>query len=198
MLMPLAQFSNETEGHFEISAPYILEEWGHGTDEEAMSLRMSPSRGTGRHLWMAFDFGVVSGIMRGNAPPTHANMSCNFEWRGHESGEGQMTFSDKNIGSIVFLGGGKIEGNISGSFLGKDVKFFGQRIKKPNVVWSKSVEQWKRKFRGINRRSYEVAGAARWGKWVSSDGCNEDPAASDTSFGGEEDGSDVSYEGDSD
>lgn len=159
---------------------------------------MSPSRGTGRHLWMAFDFGAVSGVMRGRAPPTRANVPCNFEWRGRESGEGEMTFTDENIGSVTFLGGGRIEGKISGSFLGEDVNFFGRRIEKPNVVWSKSVQQWKRTFRSINWRSYQVASAARWGKWVSDEGCNEDPAASDTSVGGEAYDSDLWDEGDED
>jgi len=150
-----------------------------------MFLCMSPSSGTQEHLWISFDFGIVSGVMRGKAPPKIVNSACKFEWRGHEAGEGEMTFNDGNQGEVTFLGNGKIQGKISGSFLGENVEFFGEKVPEPNVVWSKSVEQWKKTFRGINSHAYERANAARWGKWVSDEGCNEDPADSDTTVGGQ-------------
>lgn len=164
-------------------------------------MKMSTSRNTLKngHLWISFDFGVISGVMRCNAFPLPSDGTLSFVWRGTESGEGEMTFSSDNKGTITFLGNGKLEGVINGTYIpGKNVPFFGtqdqDRLKK--VIWVKNVSRWKETWRGINPNAYEVANQARWGKWVSDDGCHEDPAESDTTgVGGESDADYLEGEG---
>lgn len=142
---------------------------------------MCPSRRTGHHLWMSFDFGAVSGTMRGSAPPKQTHAACSFTWRGtSQAGEGELLFGKGNVGSITFLGDGKIRGTMRGGGLG-DYEFAGERVDKTNVAWVMSVAGWKSKYRAINGNSYDRQGAARWGKWVSYDGCDNPPDASDSS-----------------
>ncbi|KZV94566.1 hypothetical protein EXIGLDRAFT_766983 [Exidia glandulosa HHB12029] len=172
--------SSDTAAQYRIVAPYLSSQWSFATRGE-MWLKMSPSRRTGRHLWMSFDFGAVAGIMRGAAPPTQTNVACTFAWRGSShAGEGELMHGKGNRGTITFLGDGKIRGTMSGSGLG-DYEFVGERVDKPNVVWAMSVAAWKSSYRAINDRCYEAQGAARWGKWVSYDDCEERADASDSS-----------------
>lgn len=152
-------------------------------------MEMSTSRNSlkdGR-LWISFDFGVISGIMRCQALPLPDNGTLSFEWRGSESGEGQMTFQSINKGSITFLGNGKLKGVLNGDYIPNDnVPFYGTQNQA-------NVRKWKATWRGINANSYEVANKARWGKWMSDEGCNEDPAESDTTEAGEDTESGAEY-----
>ena len=182
-------------GKFHIVAPYLSEEWPDSTD--TMTLRLSKSS-TSSHLWGSFDFGIISGIIRSSAkPPTGTGDECPFFWRGHESGEGQMEFGEGKTGHIIFLGNGKIKGRMEwvGGF-----EFVGKQDDESlrRVVWQKSVKGWKSKWRGINKRSYESARIARWGKW-GGDPAPDKPSLSDTSGGGgENSGSGSDDEGDFD
>lgn len=161
---------------------------------------MSPSTKTGKHLWISFDLGIVSGVMRSSGPPSMTNTPLEFTWRGTEAGEGIMTFQDCNVASLVFLGDGKIKGTISGDLF-QDIEFAGKRNaeKSKNVVFQKYVASWKEEYRGINWRSYEAANVARWGKWVDPTGCEGRPEDSDTTDGGkgsDEDEEEGDYYGD--
>jgi hypothetical protein len=86
---------------------------------------------------------------------------CHFMWRGREEGEGEMTYGDENIGSITFLGDGRIRGVMQWmekfEFIGKKVA--AQQVK-PGAM---NVPRWKEEWRNINDASYAMASAARWG-----------------------------------
>lgn len=184
----------QTSGEFQVAAPYLEEQWGStdqhwGPEDKGIyTLKMSPSPGTGRHLWMWFDFGVYSGVMRSTGPPpTTLGTPCAFLWRGKESGEGEMDFSDLNKGTITFLEGGKIRGTISGDLLGKNREFADVQIDSKVTVWTKEVRSWKREYRAINERAHYVSGLTRWGGWASEEGCTDDPVGSDTTDAGGQD-----------
>ncbi|KAK7691532.1 hypothetical protein QCA50_004931 [Cerrena zonata] len=185
--------SLDLSGLWDIACPSLAEEYSGYSAE--MTMKMSTSRGSLKdgHLWISFDFGVISGVMRCQALPLPANSTLSFEWRGSESGEGQMTFESINKGTITFLGNGKLKGVLNGDYVPKkNTPFFGTQNQENlrRVVWVKSVRQWKETWRGINANSYEVANQARWGKWVSDEGCDEDPADSDTTEAGGDSNSD--------
>lgn len=171
----------DTEGKFNVSSPYLSENWSDYASED-MWLKVAHSK-TGGHVWISFDFGVVSGVMRGSAPPKESTTVCTFTWHGHEQGEGEMTFTEENTGTITFLGGGKLRGTISGSFLGDDVVFTGQMVDTPNTVWVMSVPRWKAKYRRINFAAHERAAVARWGKWVADRDDADPPEDSDSDAG---------------
>src|ERR1700730_8365526 len=105
-----------------------------------MTLKVCPSS-TGSHLWAHFNFGVVYGIIRSTLPPpTSTGVSCPFLWRGRESGEGEMSFSPGNQGSLVFLGDGKIKGRMEWM---DGFDFVGIYVNRPNRVLPKYVKDWK-------------------------------------------------------
>jgi hypothetical protein len=151
---------------------------------------------TRTHLWGSFNFGAVSGFFKtyGAPPPPGVgfkSFTASFRWRGHEQGEGQMTFGDHHTGTLTFLEGGKcVKGVINGSFLGTgDAKFAGTA--KANVIIpQKYLKDWKWEWRSINQRTYNAAERGRWGKGWSDEPLPENPAASDTTAGGGRGGSD--------
>ncbi|KAL1721773.1 hypothetical protein EV715DRAFT_271030 [Schizophyllum commune] len=171
----------EPVGTYELSVPEIEEEWPqYGGDTPCLDV--CPSS-TGAHLWGSFDFGVVSGVFRSfGAAPTAANLKTDFRWRGREEGEGEMQLGQGLKGYIKFLdGGSRVQGCIEGSFLGK-AEFTGELV--DDDVGVDPVEEWKRRWRGINMSAYEVSSARRWGMW-GGEAKPDKPDASDTS-GGEE------------
>ncbi|KZV94555.1 hypothetical protein EXIGLDRAFT_766971 [Exidia glandulosa HHB12029] len=174
--------TRDTEGKFRVYAPSLAKEWPeHASD---MWLKIAHSK-SGRHVWISFDLGVVSGVMRGSAPPKKSTTPCTLTWRGSEQGEGHTTFGKSNTACITFLGDGQLRGTIRGGFLGtKNVEFRGKAVPSPNTVWCMSVPGWKAKYRGINSAAQEHAAAARWGKWVSDAGTQGAPEESDSDAGG--------------
>ncbi|KAL1709207.1 hypothetical protein EV121DRAFT_286854 [Schizophyllum commune] len=171
----------EPVGTYELSVPEIEEEWPqYGGDTPCLDV--CPSS-TGAHLWASFDFGVVSGVFKSfGAAPTAANLKTDFRWRGREEGEGEMQLGQGLKGYIKFLdGGSRVQGCIEGSFLGK-AEFTGELV--DDDVGVDPVDEWKRRWRGINMSAYEVSSARRWGKW-GGEAKPDKPDASDTS-GGEE------------
>ena len=190
----------DLSGSWEISCPRLAEEYDQASGRLTMKMATSRNSLEQGRSWTSFDFGVISGIMRAKAFPLPSNGTISFEWRGSESGEDQMTFGSGNKGTITFLGDGKLKGTISGDYIpDKSVPFFGTQNQDNlrDVMWLKYVHQWKETWRGINSNAYEVASQARWGKWVSSEGCAEGPADSDTTVtgGNSEDESSVGEEG---
>ncbi|KAI0027547.1 hypothetical protein K488DRAFT_90731 [Vararia minispora EC-137] len=166
----------DTRGDFVVTAPELGRQWDVASGE--LTLKLSPSS-TGRHLWGRFDFGIVSGVLRCDVLPTTVNSSCIFTWRGTESGENEMTFSDFNTGTITFHGGGHISGTIAADLF-QSVEFTGAQSQK---TWLKQVKAWKGEWRSINERTYHAASIARWGKWSEELDHKEPPAESDTSDG---------------
>lgn len=97
-LMPYAHIGTINRDAFDddarcrIMAPYLRDQWPSHT--VTMKLKMCASPGDS-HFWVWFHFEVVSGIMR----------SVRREGGGRG---GEMTYEDENIGSITFLGAGRI------------------------------------------------------------------------------------------
>jgi hypothetical protein len=186
----------DTRGKFTIVSLGLGEQWSAASGD--LTLKLSPST-TGGHLWGQFDFGIVSGIMRCDAPPTNTGDLCNFSWRGTESGEGEMTYSEHNVGKITFLGGGRIRGTIAADLF-QVTEFTGvhDQVTPKTAVWVKHVKVWKEQWRGINFRTYEAARVGRWGKWYEGSDYTEPPAESDTTdgegFDGESEFSNDDYE----
>ncbi|KZV67844.1 hypothetical protein PENSPDRAFT_736316 [Peniophora sp. CONT] len=170
----------ECKGEFAIVAPYLAEQWPQDASDN-LKLTLSPSRGTGKHLWGSFNFGVVKGIIRGGAPPTTTGGTVTFKWRGYETGEGEMQFDDDNKGTLTFLGNGKVRGTMEGGFMEK-FNFLGLQDHETlhRVVWGKRVERWKDEWRSINDNTYGAASVSRWGGWSGGDDYTEKPADSDT------------------
>jgi len=78
---------------------------------------------------------------------------------------------------------------MSGALLGK-FEFACQTDKErsKNIVFLKSIRQWKDIWRGLNSRSAEAANQARWGKWTADSDYKEKAAASDTTACGMDSG----------
>jgi len=165
-------------GKYAIIAPYLAEQWPDSSSGD-LELSLSPSLGTGRHLWGSFNFGIVTGVIRGGAPPKSVRGTVAFLWRGHEEGEGQMEYGPENKGTLTFLGNGKLRGTMSGGFMEPFV-FTGVQEPRKNVNLAEHVKEWKEQWRGINDRSYEAAGVSRWGRWHKDEDYKEQPADSDT------------------
>ncbi|KZO96512.1 hypothetical protein CALVIDRAFT_563983 [Calocera viscosa TUFC12733] len=171
---------DDTQGEYAIKSDDLHDESPPGW-AESMCIKMCPSEKTKRHLWASFDFGVIRGIMRGGPAPTKKGAIWHFNWRGTVGEEHEQAYGPRNIGTITFLGNGQIWGTMSGTAVGLNTVFSGSYVKRPNVVWVKSVAHWKDTWRGINDVAYERENIRRWGKWASDEGTHEQPAASDSS-----------------
>ncbi|KAJ4482600.1 hypothetical protein J3R30DRAFT_3286718 [Lentinula aciculospora] len=200
ILQPVNNLTDcEFQGHFNVAVPFMSKQWNEFSSDEVFTLKMSHST-TFSHLWGKFEFGGISGIFRSvtsTLPHTFpGGYRVDFLWRGEEFGEGQSSFGEDNKGYIVFLGDGRIKGNMQwmGTF-----DFAGKHDteKSRNVVWVKSIPHWKRVWRGYNWHNYEVANRARWGKW-GGETRNEKAADSDTTTGSGNSRSDDEDAGDSD
>jgi len=168
----------DIRGEYAINAPYLAEEWPDSSSGD-LELSLSPSPGTGKHLWGNFNFGIVTGSIRGGAPPKSVRGTVAFEWRGHEQGEGQMEYGPENKGTLTFLGDGKLRGTMEGGPM-EQFTFTGVQKPQKSVNWPKRVKEWKEEWRGINDRSYGAAEVGRWGKWHEDSDYKEQPAGSDT------------------
>ncbi|KAJ7749581.1 hypothetical protein DFH07DRAFT_961728 [Mycena maculata] len=179
------QANGELSGNFEVLAPFLTEQWPDATSE-TMWLKLCPSS-TNSHLWGAFDFGVVTGTIRSKgALPTSVGDAVAFFWRGRETGEGESTFGERNIGTITFLGGGKFRAQIDwdlGNFDFAGTRMGGAKGK----IGPTALQEWKASWRAINQRAYNRENIARWGRWGGDDDDAEQPTGSDTTEGVESD-----------
>lgn len=116
--------------------------------------------------------------------PSVVGNACDFTWRGREGADdgGELTFGEENFGAITFLGDGKIEGVIEGSFFGRTT-FTGTRTSERTTskVWKNYLREWKVRYRSINYTAHAIANRARWGGGSNQQSHTEGPAASDTS-----------------
>ena len=161
-------------GTFDIETPELDYNYSSRGDyglNEPSSLKLLSS--TSR-LWMSFNFGCVHGVMRCASIPHLVGDTCTFTWHGTEVGEGTLTFDDDNVGTITFLGDGKIEGVIEGSFFGRST-FNGTK--------KDELKELKSRYRSINYPAYAAAATARWGRSMDEQSYDEGPAESDTSDG---------------
>ncbi|KAJ6531259.1 hypothetical protein B0H19DRAFT_1273468 [Mycena capillaripes] len=156
---------------------------------DMMWLKLCPSS-TNARLWGEFNFGVVSGIIRSTTIPTRVGDSAAFFWRGREDGTGESSFGEDNVGTILFLGGGKFKATMDwdiGNFEFAGTKLEGAKGK----LSPQSLREWKATWRSINQSAYDRENQARWGKWGGDEDDAEQPAGSDTTEGA---GSDVEVE----
>jgi len=107
------------------------------------------------------------------------------EWRGYEGGESEMAFSKTNRGILRFYGNGHVQGNMRGGPCGSyyfEGTFDRTIPKKSESRQLDQVRRWKREWRGINHRNYEVKRKSRWGGWGGEE-VNESAYESDTTNG---------------
>ncbi|KAI5474618.1 Short-chain dehydrogenase/reductase family protein [Pseudohyphozyma bogoriensis] len=161
-------------GTYIITCPGVTDGWDFAGDRFTLSLH--PSTGK-THMWGKFDFGVFEGVLRSTRKslPSVKNTSSTFSftWRGRETGEGEMQFGPEYTGSIVFLGGGKIEGKISwlgefeftGSMKQTAIRGGSGKAVDIEAFYRRRVESWKQEYHGINYEMHEYEGASRWGGW---------------------------------
>lgn len=108
----------EWKGAYSVTSP-DLDELGPDYSVGTFTFKMYPSP-IPSHLWAAFDFGVVSGIMRSKTPPpTAVDDKVSYGWRGYESGENIMLYGKDNKGVMTFLEDGKIKCRMKDGRLGK-------------------------------------------------------------------------------
>ncbi|KAL0571023.1 hypothetical protein V5O48_010929, partial [Marasmius crinis-equi] len=184
--------SRELQGKYDIVAPRLSENWSQYGD--SFTLKICPSS-SGSRLWGAFEFGIISGIIRSTTSSTQlsagnftAGLLLDFSWRGREE-SGETTFDARsNTGHLVFLGDGLIKGKLH--FEGYKIKLAGKQADdiSGRVVWAKHVPGWKQEWRGYNRHNYNVENIARWGKY-GGERRIEAPADSDTTDAGRGSGS---------
>ena len=115
----------------------------------------------GKALWGAYDFGMFSGILQLPERPRAASEErLEFQWRGRENSEGQISFDNNQSGWIKFLGGGEIEGVIN--VYGK-AKFTGVRVSGSSTMSERSANDMRQEWDGYNEEEYERQRRGRWG-----------------------------------
>ncbi|KAJ7766841.1 hypothetical protein B0H16DRAFT_1882834 [Mycena metata] len=186
------QISAELSGKFKVVAPFLTEQWPELSQDDNMWLKLSPSS-TNSRIWGAFDFGLLSGIIRSTTLPLRVGDRVAFFWRGREAGEDISTFGDSNNGTIDFLGGGKFKATMNSDF--GNFEFAGTKL--DGAKANGSLREWKKTWRSINQRAYDRENVARWGKWGGDSDDGDKPAGSDTTEGAESD-EEEEYVGDDD
>lgn len=139
-------------GYYEITCPYITQEWN--CHDLSLTLCLDSPK-----VWGAYDFGMFSGIILIPKRPYRASetpISC--QWAGRENGEGEMTFGDDCVGEIAFLGGGRIRGTLR--LLG-ECDFTGTRQPGPPSA-SRSAASMRAEWEGYNEDTYEQERVSRW------------------------------------
>ncbi|VDC01562.1 unnamed protein product [Peniophora sp. CBMAI 1063] len=163
---------------YTIKAPSIADEWPDDC-VRPLKLTLCPSKRTGKHLWGHFHFGVIKGTIRCSRTPSHVGETVDFEWRGHEQGEGEM-YTD--VGMLTFLGDGKICGTMDCGFFSEPCTFSGVQdmtaaARRP--VSAQVLKKWKKEYRKINDVSIRWEG--KWKRFEGGGDYDEGPAASDSS-----------------
>ncbi|KAL1729404.1 hypothetical protein EV714DRAFT_284911 [Schizophyllum commune] len=139
-------------GVYTIDCPYLLDQWPDDCSGP-LTLRLALSS-TGRHLWGAFKFGIVEGVLRStSAPPFLPDTTITFDWRGREMGEYTVTWDEGNVGTLTLAADGTLRGTLDGAFLDPDLcVFFGRKKvgdKRFRAPGERLVRQWKREWRRL-------------------------------------------------
>ncbi|PNP37188.1 hypothetical protein TGAMA5MH_10919 [Trichoderma gamsii] len=93
-------------GRYDISSPYVTNEWPDCGSDFELDLTISGSK-----LWGQSDLGLIEGLIYFEERPRRSsNKTVPFRWRGYETGENSGFAGDRNEGWIRFLGGGRIKG----------------------------------------------------------------------------------------
>lgn len=110
-------------GTYEVYSFDIEDQWPDSIPSGGLTLSL---RLHGNQMWGSYDFGAFEGVIFMPQRPMRPSFEMiPFEWRGRETGEGQIDYGEDCQGWIQFLGDGDIVGQIN--CLG-DLKFRGQRI----------------------------------------------------------------------
>ncbi|KAL1685230.1 hypothetical protein GGG16DRAFT_129535 [Schizophyllum commune] len=138
-------------GVYTIDCPYLLDQWPDDCSGP-LTLRLALSS-TGRHLWGAFKFGIVEGVLRSTSPPPFLpDTTITFDWRGREMGEYTVTWDEGNVGTLTLAADGTLRGTLDGAFLTPDqCVFFGKKVgdKRFRAPGERLVKQWKREWRRL-------------------------------------------------
>lgn len=141
-------------GYYDISCPLLESEFGD--DDRSLILCLDSPR-----IWGAYDFGQFTGIfLLPTRPyqPSPIPLRCN--WRGVETGEGEMSFGNNCVGEIAFHGDGQISGMLN---LYGQCEFNGTR--RPGPMTAPRPAGMKMEWDGYNEEEYAAANRRRWGGW---------------------------------
>lgn len=134
-------------GVYDITCPKLEGEW---SDYRDLTLILTLNF---TFLWGAYDFGIFAGIIRfAERPWSASDEVLLFQWRGRETGEGEMSFGDECHGEMAFVGGGGIAGTIN---LYGDCPFQGVRRNGPGTPVRSAVS--------MRNEAYEHERRAHWG-----------------------------------
>ncbi|KAI9666870.1 MAG: hypothetical protein M1831_001375 [Alyxoria varia] len=171
---------------YRVVAPDLSEGWDCAGP---LTMRLGVSS-TCSHIWGDFKFGAIEGILRSTSSLTKEFVPDNtitFHWRGREEGEGETTFSERNIAKFEFVDETKFCGTMywecAGTF---DVVGRLDAAASKNKVFGAAVPKWKREYRSLNEDNYGREEVSRWGKWAG-DARPDAPMSSDTSENESED-----------
>jgi hypothetical protein len=139
-------------GTYSIEAP-SLDDWEeYDGDEFTLELRLM-----GQFVWGYYNFGMHEGVLCiPRRPYSASGEKFEFTWRGHENGEGEMSFGPGNRGWIQFLGNGNIEGEIN---CWGTAHFSGWKESDHAMDFQSMKAEWDRH----NQENYEYANHSRWG-----------------------------------
>ncbi|KAI0095591.1 hypothetical protein F4814DRAFT_179573 [Daldinia grandis] len=138
-------------GRYVLTSDFVTSEWGHINLSLVFTL-------SGTELWGRFDLGIVSGVMRlAQRPWQSSTEAMGFTWRGREL-EGPMIYGDSNRGTIRFLGGGKVEGDLD--WMG--IRFEGSRVVGQGTRSEVDMSRMRTEWEGYNQYEYERENRSRW------------------------------------
>lgn len=107
--------------------------------------------------WASFDLLILEGVVRINWDGKWKGKEKRFAWRGTETGEGEIQYSDSNGGTITFTSANKCIGKWWGAY--GTFEFKGKKVSKDATV---SNNECKSMFESFNKDVYEYARVARW------------------------------------
>ncbi|EJD37631.1 hypothetical protein AURDEDRAFT_173294 [Auricularia subglabra TFB-10046 SS5] len=161
-------------GVYTLVAPKVASNWETPYDGIIFKLALSPKRS---HIWGSFDFGPFEGTLRSTSSLTAPDGTIRFHWRGRDTGSGESTYGPDNVGSIQFLPGGKIKGELVWDCCSGAIAFAGVRNseKTLNTEDEDDVRGWKDEYWRLNEENYEHESRARWpgGRSYSPSGSRE-------------------------
>jgi hypothetical protein len=135
------------KGQYDISSPYVTEEWPDCGSDFELDLTIS-----GSTLWGQFYLGVIEGLIYFEERPRRSsNKNVPFRWRGYETGENSGFAGDGNEGWIRFLGGGRIKGY----FDYQRIYFQGQRKSEQSTKSGIDVSTLQSKWDKYEEEKYE-------------------------------------------
>jgi len=143
-------------GRYELYCPDLMEWSEYEGYKFSLILTLEGDR-----LWGAYDFGMFTGILSMARPFAASDQRIEFNWRGRENSEGEMSYGDHHKGWIKFLGHGEIEGMIS---VYGEAKFAGMRVSGAETRSERSAWSMKEEWDGYNSMEYERERRARWGR----------------------------------